>query len=125
MTFPFKISNGEGGRGGPFKPDANYYNYDVAEKYSLVRISHQLPTYLIFFFFFYSLGLQGKNAKNTDERLHTDHKNTIAHGHLSTIKLLPPKESLVTLFYGVMNTRLFQGPPELEFLKNLWGLGTE
>ncbi len=43
MTFPFKISNGEGGRGGPFKPDANYYNYDVAEKYSLVRISHQLP----------------------------------------------------------------------------------
>ncbi len=42
-TFPFKISAGEGGRGGPFKPDANYYNYDVAEKYSLVRISHQLP----------------------------------------------------------------------------------
>jgi hypothetical protein len=57
MTFPFKISNGEGGRGGPFKPDANYYNYDVAEKYSLVRVSHQLPILKN------SVGLQGKNTK--------------------------------------------------------------
>jgi hypothetical protein len=43
LLFPLKISAGEGGRGGPFKPDANYYNYDVAEKYTLVRISHQFP----------------------------------------------------------------------------------